>query len=391
MEKSEAIREILSKIYSRDTTVILSKKETDSINKYYGKNFNKYKGYTQFLEADPEIHSIILKVNSIEKEIHKQFANEMGLQQGILSECNYIQTLAKLFGLNKCVDLDQTPANQLPVSCTRYIRQGADKFSCSRYLYYSARNEDVFIFQYGNPSAGDADIIFCGMKVYLEVKERSAKCGEFDLTYDEKGHLIYSKKIEEKYPDMIKLIDAFNEETTVFEQIGSNYNKFDPEIVEAIISNYFNQPQIDLLISTDNNDKLIAVQSENINLVLPNGKKIISTDTSEIRTAGRNSGKVFTPGFLDKTLDDFDAIEIEPGKYMIENRNDRHVGFAKGRGKDEITRFKINHVFFVPVKQIEEDGEYVIFEKKDIKQLKASISMHISVSATKEEIKEAIL
>lgn len=386
MNKSDAIKQILSKIYSCDTTLILGKRDTKLVNNYYKNNFNKYKDFTQFLTSNSDINGIVVKLKSGEKEIQKQFENSLGLQPGILSECNYIETLAKIFHLNKCVDLDTTPTNQLPKSCVPFIKSGANTFSCSRYLYFSTKNNDVFIFQYGNPAAGDAEIIFFKTKVFLEVKERTAKCGEFDLKYDEEGKLIPSDKVKKEFPEMIGLIEAFNSETSVFEQIGSNYNRFDKKIVDQIIKSYFNKPQIDLLISTDINDQLIALQPQNINIVLPNGKKIIETNTSEIRTSGRNHGPVFTPLFLNKTLDAFDATEIEPGKYMIVNRNNKDVGFVKARGKDVISRFKINHIFFIPYECITQKGEYVIFNKKDIKQLKASISMHMCITAEKNEI-----
>lgn len=391
MNKEEAVRLIMDKVYSSDVTVMLSEKEVKEANDYYKRNFKRYSTFDDFLDSAPKIKNVVVKLKSGKIEMAKQFEAQEGMQPGILSECNFVQTLAQLLKLNKCVDLISTPINLLPKDCIPFINSGANTFSCARYLYYNKNNPDMFIFQYGNPASGDAEILITGNKIRLEFKERKAKGGEYDLTYGEDGKLIPSQTILTNFAEMVVLINKFNSETTVFEQVGSNYNKFDEDTTLRIAKKYFANHSVDILVSTETENKLIAITPNNFDVVLPGGKKIISTQSSEIRTAGRNSTKVFTPIYFDWVLQELGVLQDETGMCMVEYTEDNpDLCFAKARGKDTISRFKIHHIFFVPVENITQDGNLIMFNKKDVKQLKPSISMHLTIVAQKSEIVKAI-
>lgn len=63
----------------------------------------------------------------------------MALQPGVLSECNYVETLARLFKLNKCLDLNNVTFNQVPIEAAKYLIPSAETISGGRYLYYNTK------------------------------------------------------------------------------------------------------------------------------------------------------------------------------------------------------------------------------------------------------------
>ena len=173
MNKKEAISELINTIYNNNSDLILSESDIKRLNNFFKEVDQFSKQFDAFLEENSEKTKGISKLKSGKYEMEKQYNQNRALQPGILSECNYVETLAKIFNLNKCLDFDRTPMNQVPIECRNYLNSGYQTFSAARYLYYSTKNPDIFIFQYGNPANGDAEIIINGNKVRLEFKERN--------------------------------------------------------------------------------------------------------------------------------------------------------------------------------------------------------------------------
>lgn len=385
MGKDDAVKCILNKIYESNSKTVLSKKDVEEVNNQYKKNFKKCADFGDLFVEIPN-NKKLKKVKSAYFEIENQYKAGKGLQAGIISECNYTGTLAKMFKLNKCLDLGRSSVNELPFEVRPFMNSGDQTYSCARYLYYNPQDFNVFIFQYGNPAAGDAEIIFSHNHVRLEFKENAAKAGEYDITgkYGEDGKLLISDDFKKKHFDMVPLVQEFNSETDVISQVGHNYSNFNEEEKLRKIKDYFFSNNVNLLISSDSFDNLIALTPDTFDVVFKSGKRVISTNNSEIRTAGRNHTKVFTPEFLMHSLKQNDA-EIQGDTCSIDRNR---VVLTKARGSDEISRININHVFYVPIKEADFSDEHITFKLSSVQQLVPSISMHMKIEVTKEELKK---
>ena len=391
VNKQEAVEELIKTVYNSNSDLILEEDEIKRLNDFF-----KSVDCTQDFEKICGENSIelieISKLKSGRYEIEKQFNQNKALQPGILSECNYVETLAKIFKLNKCLDFDQTPINKVPLECRNYLNSGYQTFSAARYLYYSTSNPNIFIFQYGNPANGDAEIIINGNKVRIEFKERSAKAGEYDITglYNDNGELLISDDFRKNTPEYIPLINKFNEETNVIEQIGHNYSNFDEETRIKSVMEYFLRHNIDVIISSTSENELIVLTPKCLEIELPSGERVITTENSEIRTSGRNYGKIFTKDLFMKVLKDMNAVEISDSKYEVSLNNDL-VEIVNGRGSSTPSRIKFNKIFFVDINDAETSDDKVIFDIQDVHQLKPSISMHIKINGSKDELKQYFL
>lgn len=389
MNKKEAIDELIKTIYNTNSDLILPEVDIKKLNDFFKgiEDFNKK--FEDFCNDNSEELNEISKLRSGKYEIEKQYNQNKALQPGILSECNYIETLAKIFKLNKCLDFDRTPMNKVPIECRNYLNSGYQTFSAARYLYYSTKNPDIFIFQYGNPANGDAEIIINGNKVRIEFKERNAKAGEYDITglYNDEGELLISDDFRKNTPEYIPLIEKFNSETNVIEQIGHNYNNFDDETKVMSIMEYFARHDIDVIVSSTTDNDLIVLTPECVKIELPDGRRIITTENSEIRTSGRNHRKIFTMDLFEKVLKDMNAIKISDDEYEVSLNNDL-VEIVNGRGTSTPSRVKFNKIFFVDIKNAKIENDKITFNINNVEQLKPSISMHIKINANKNELKQ---
>ncbi len=387
MNKEQAVKNFINEIYANATDLVLTNDEIKKISDFYKETHNLEAKFDEYIENYRNEIGVIKKLKSGTYELEKQFVQNKALQPGILSECNYVETLAKLFNLNKCIDLDSRPINSIPAECATFFRSGKLTYSCARYLYYNPRNTDIFIFQYGNPAAGDAEIIINGNNVRLEFKENNAKAGEYDITglYDENGKLLISNAFRENTPELVPFIEKFNEETNVIEQIGHNYNNFDEQTKLESIHEYFLKHNIDVLVTSANDNSLIALTPDCLDVALEDGTRFVSTDNSEIRTSGRNYRKIFTNQLFDKTLELLDAIKISTKEYKVK-LNHNLVEIVNARGTKKPSRIKFRNVFFVDIENSKLDQEYVIFSRDDVRQLTPSISMHIKITTSKDTL-----
>lgn len=388
MSKENTIQEFLDTVYQNDSSLILDEESIKRINVIFKEYQEEEKKFDDFLSSLGGEFQDITKLQSGVMEIKKQYERNMALQPGVLSECNYVETLARLFRLNKCLDLNNVTFNQVPIEAAKYLIPSAETISGGRYLYYNTK-KDIFLFQYGNPETGDAVMVIDGDKIKLEFKERIAKTGEYDITglYGEDGKLIISDDFANKNPEYVPFIEQFNEETNVIEQIGHNFNTFDEETKIASIQEYFIKNEIDILISSTKENELIALTPDSITLELEDGTSIISTQNSEIRTSGRNYTKIFTPELFRQTLQKIGAKEIDNETVLV-NINTPFVEKVTGRGLNQITRIKFNKIFFIKIENITwQDENNIIFKINDVCQLKPTVSMHLTILASKEQLK----
>ena len=141
------------------------------------------------------------------------------------------------------------------------------------------------------------------------------------------------------------------------------------------------------IVSSTSNNELVVLTPEFVKIELPDGRRIITTENSEIRTSGRNHRKIFTKNLFMNVLDQMNAVEIDKDKYEVSLDNEL-VEIVNGRGTSTPSRIKFNKVFFVDINDAIIENDKVVFNINDVEQLKPSISMHIKINATKDELKD---
>lgn len=322
------------------------------------------------------------QVQSIKAEISKQLQNKKALQRGVLWECNICQTVANMLGMNCFCDLEIIES--LPIELERTLYKIQEKVGKPRYVYYKKGCTESVLYQCGSPtSVGDALLISGDTELILEIKNVPALFADKDLVYNEEGKLTITTELEQQYPYFIEPIKQFNKETTIFDDFGVNYRILETmthQETSNIIDKIFLTTLVDIVLTTDKQDKLVAFTEKQMKT--PN---LIDYAKSEIRTTGKNHQKVFTPEYLDKVLLDKGISDIN-GICRISKENNKIIGLKKGRGTNKISRLKLNHCFFVPIKDVEESLDSYTFKKQKIKQSKSGISIHINLQKTKEEI-----
>lgn len=385
MNKNDAINFFLSTIYSNNSKLVLTDEDIKKIEKFYKNNHKVDEEYKDYLSKNYEKIGCIEKIRSGNYELEKQYNRKKSLQRSILSECNYIETLARIFKLNKCIDFDRSPLNSIPLECRNFLNSGQQTYSSARYLFYSTKNPEIFIFQYGNPAEGDAEIIINNNKIKLEFKKREAKAGESDLYYDEYGKLILPDDFEEKTPELVKFVEQFNNETNLISEIGHNYtDRFDEqELIDAALC-YFSKNKIDIYISATKENELIALRPDILNVRLNDGRRIVSTRGSEIRTTGRNPKKLVLDRLFDKIMNEFDAEYVDEDNIKVKMNS--KIEIRNSSGSSEPGRVKFNKFFFVKYEKAILENNYVIFNRKEVYQLNPTISVHINLEVSKDEI-----
>lgn len=385
---------LVATVFNDNRKNVLTKKEITSIERYYKKNYLLYNTFESFYDSNSTIKSLISKLKAGKNEIQKQITNQRALQSGILAECVFIQTLADMLNINQFCDLedDSTIPNEVSYNLNK-VQSKAKAGNTVRYVYYNSNDYNNIIFQCGNPySVGDATAIINGERVVIEIKDIIALLQDKDLEYDEDGHILITEELEHSFSDYIPFINDFNSRTTMFNEFGHNcpiLSNADVTTKQHFLSSYTNSSPTDILMTSYKN-KLVAIKSCDLTKTLSDGSLVLSTKGSEIRTTGKNSTKVFTPNYLMNVLSELDVTVIDDMCY-IDKKNTKVKGFVKGRGTTKATRFKINNCFFVRNDgSLIDCGDYYKFNIKDILQSKGGISIHISLSKNKSELKKEL-
>lgn len=83
MNRDEAIKTLITKVYDYKNKNVLSKKEIVKIEKYFKDNYQKYNSLASFCASDATIKGLIDKLQSGKSEIEKQILEQKALQRGI--------------------------------------------------------------------------------------------------------------------------------------------------------------------------------------------------------------------------------------------------------------------------------------------------------------------
>jgi hypothetical protein len=348
-------REIMTEFYAvRNTKVLYTKAEREEI-------------WQQF-KASRVVPTNALKERcpAVVAELQKAISNINLVQSAIFSECVYAQTLANMLKLEEFYVFAESPKSL----STSVINLISSYNLTPRYVYKSIDGRRALV-QAGGPGGTDSALIQIEDNhiFTIEFKEAGAKTSEPDLPYyGENGLLVSTEKFEKKNPQFVPMLhEQIEKKLNFWDVMGSNANDFNPINVHGAVSrNFSSKKYADVVCVEDINSYLT---------MLPANQIILWAEVrGEIRPAGRNKYKVWTPNKLREFIYDLDG-QINGTEVKI--KLDR-ISTAKRRGgNDDINRYKLNSIFFVYRKDTRVEGEYLIFNIANVYQLKPTISAHM--------------
>lgn len=285
------------------------------------------------------------------------------VQSAVFSECVYAQTLANMLGLDQFIDVAE--ANEgLPEGIAKLAFAHSLK---PRYIYKSADGSRILLQAGGN---GGIDSALFSLKddsfFTIEFKEPGAKTSEPDLpAYGEDGELRVDHRFLSRNAHFEPMLREQLERGLNFWRVkGSNVNEFSVEAINiAVAENYSAQKFADAICVEDSEGFLVMMPADQVG--------IWAVTQGEIRPAGRNSYSVWTPVALRNFI-------AEAGG-RIENETvimpaDKMATAARRGGDGEISRYKVNPLFFVRVENVKNVGGEIYFRLKDVEQLKPTIT-----------------
>ena len=370
----DALKDIYYAIYNGGNllSLIIKTKEIKKIENIYKNNYFKFHNFEDFERSYQNEFDIIKKSESAYSEIKKQFKLQKALQPAILTECIVAKTLSEYFALDKFYDWDG--GNDVPGKLFNATQQfiGSDRSRRFRYCYYNDKFK-VFILQCGDSKTIDIIFVKYNYTIRIEIKEAISKLEECDITglYNEEGILIIDDSFANKRSYYKDLIELFNKSTNVFDLEGHNFNLarlLDKEKIKNILEYVFNSKDLQMYIFVLKNE-LLPVFPENL-------RDFVSFKGSEIRTAGRNSRKLFTPNFARNKIKELNGSIDDDLIVKIPNKKEY---FSNGRGQNKITRFNLGSLLYVDSKVIKKDDDFVYFHFNEIKQKVPSIALHLNI------------
>lgn len=294
---------------------------------------------------------------ALSHQIEKSYESGNNIQSAVFSECVYSQTLAKMFRLNNfynCCD----DGNCIPEDIKKLLKPHNIE---PRYVYYT-KDKKRMLIQAGGCGGIDC-VLVDGKEIYtIEFKEQGAKTSEADLPkYGEDGKLRVTDKFLAKYPQFEEMLKE-QKDLNFFEHMGSNIHGFSEESVNIAVSENYMKKYADVICTEDCNGYLVMLPANQV--------AQWAVIEGEIRPAGRNPYKVWTPKKLKKILLKLGA-DISEENVSVERSK---LTDRKERGGNRVSGYKINPLFFVRVEDCKITKEKVSFDISSVWQLNPTIA-----------------
>ena len=303
------------------------------------------------------------KCPALHHRIIQHFESGDCVQSAVFSECVYAQALANIFGLTLFHNCLIEGCSVIPEQVVKIIQS----YSLSpRYVYVNIDKSRMLIQAGGCGGVDSALITVFNLKAYtIEFKEPGAKTSEPDLPkYGEDGRLKVSREFLAAYPQFGMMLDE-QKDLNFFEVMGHNINDFTYESVNSAITNNYNFKKFaDVVCTEDVNGYLVMMPINQVS----HWAEI----QGEIRPAGRNPYKVWTPlalkTFITKMGGTISGTKVQMSKSSM--------GVARKRGGNgiDVSRLKINPLFFVRSVNCQIDGDIVEFDLSNVQQLNPTIA-----------------
>lgn len=301
------------------------------------------------------------KCPALANQIAKSYETGKNIQPAVFSECVYAQTLANMFELNQfhnCLNNNNDMIN-------KNIKALLKSYSLvPRYVYYNSDKSRMLIQAGGCNGIDSALITVMDLNIYtIEFKEQGAKASEPDLPkYGEDGKIKITDNFIERYPQFKDML-LEQKNLNFFESMGHNINKFSDESVNLAVTNNYRKKYADVLCTEDCYGNLVMMPVNQIS--------IWANLEGEIRPAGRNHYKVWTPKALKRFLENMGA-SIEENTVCIKKEKLQSRKERGGNGR--ISGYKINPLFFVYIRDCYEKDGLISFNIDSVRQLKPTIT-----------------
>jgi hypothetical protein len=325
------------------------------------------------LDRYPKIEPILHALATAKK-------NSKNLQSAILSECVYTFDIAMILGLSSYSEFDSYEGKFPQFAKNEMSKRGM----LPRFIYYS-KNGDEFLVQAGGPNSVDACYISAAESklLWIEYKEPAAKYGEADILYDDEGFVTAPPKFAEKHNHFETMLEAAqSKKINIFDYSSKqiNFNDFEVDQVSQAIVYYFSDPDNTVVFTEDSDSNLMGMLCKDV-------PRFASKIEGEIRSAGRNSLKLFTKEHFYKVFADMGGIIDSSSNCEIETA--RIKDFRRERGDaGKITAIKVSSIYFIRLSKLREGNGKYTFALKDVYQLKSSIASkaffeHVRVDTAK--------
>lgn len=343
-------REIMAEFYSKGATQVV---------------FNKAKRKEIWAlaikrEEIPASYNLNVLCPALEHQILKSYESGGNIQSAIFSECVYAQTLANMFNLSKFIIHIEEPD-----FLTTNIIDLLNSYNLHPRYIYSSEDNSRMLIQAGGPGGIDSALFtIIDLNVYtIEFKESGAKTSEPDLPkYKEDGKLLTTPDFQKSYPQFTEMLSQ-HIGTSMFDVMGNNIHNFTPESVNIAVSNNYVKKFADVCCTEDKNGYLTMIPCNQIS--------VFAKIEGEIRPAGRNPYKVWTPIKLKEFILERGGT-IEDSSVSI-NKNKLTKRRARG-GNRMVTGYKISPLFFVRKTSCNEVNEILTFDINDVRQLNPTIA-----------------
>ena len=345
-------KEIMQEFYNAPVTkVIFNKTER---NKLWRKAISR--------ADDLDFDLLKEKCPALEHQIERSYLSGHNIQSAVFSECVYAQTFANMMNLDLFVNCYEV-CGFIPESIVRLL---ASYHLVPRYVYSTCDKRRMLIQAGGCNGIDSALITVVDLAIYtVEFKEPGAKTSEPDLPkYKEDGVLAVTEKWLKKYPQFKAMLDE-QAGLNFFDVMGHNINDFSKESIDIAVSDCYTQAKkyADVICTEDSNGNLVMIPTNQVS--------VWANIEGEIRPAGRNHYKVWTPIALKKFLlqrgATIDNGVVTVNKSSLEERRERG-------GNKKLSGYKVTPLFFVYADDCIETDGVLTFNLSKMKQLNPTIA-----------------
>ena len=296
-------------------------------------------------------------VPAIFAEISKALINKRNIQPAVFSECVYAQAFADKFNLS--VFENHINSEGLKFDFSGIKIPNAEDLTI-RYSY-SKLDKKTSLVQAGGAGGVDCALISFEDKTatMIELKEPYARTSAPDLPkYGEDGYLVSSEKFVQENPQFKSMLEErIKKRFNIFDHLGNNLSDFSAKSIEkAVTENYSGEKFAHFICTEDSSGYLVLIPSNHV----ASWAKL----EGELRPTGRNSYPVWTPNKL------LSVVKEKGGIVNSDTVTMPLLSFkqSKARGGENISRFKINPLFFVRSEDVENTKGNVTFKINDVKQ-----------------------
>lgn len=343
-------KEIMKEFYAVPATkVVYNKRQRDML-------WKQATARTNGVNLDELEH----KCPALAHQIARSYDSGHNIQPAVFSECVYAQTIANMFQLDVFVNCFED-ASQIPSRVQALLKS---YHLSPRYMYTTSDKRRMLIQAGGCDGIDSALVNVSDLEIYtIEFKEPGAKTSEPDLPkYGEDGVLCVNDDWLSKNGQFEKMLDE-QKGLNFFEVMGHNVNCFSKESIMCAVSNNYTNKLLDVICTEDVDGYLTMMPANQVHLW--------ADIEGEIRPAGRNHYKVWTPMALKNFL--LDKKAIITGDIVTIEKTQLEVRKARG-GDGQISGYKITPLFFVYLEHCEDNGGSVIFHINHVRQLNPTIT-----------------